>query len=349
MIAKVGRSTSIKATIEYLENNSGRVDWKEAHHLASTDKEFVIRQMRDTASMSRTQDPVYHYSISWDPDDHPDKEQMIETARRTLADLGLKDHQALIVAHNDHVYKHVHVLANRVHPETGIAWDRWMDYKKLETSLRSLERELGWKEVPGHHIQLEGQQKPKYGQTLNRLEAEQVKRGQQPFFVHVREHAMEDFRQAGSWKELHQRLAEKGLTIQRGSRGTGGKVTDGFEYANLSKIHRSFSMKNLEARFGRFQSLDQIHQSKNLSKAQKTFVGFEKAFRLNQSSKAQAFKNSLQLMMKSMKTISQIKQMTKSLLQVSTPSNPAFKAVEMMAKPIIKHLKQTIRTHEIER
>src|SRR5690625_6826437 len=88
--------------------------------------------MRDTASMSRTQDPVYHYSISWDPDDHPDKEQMIETARRTLADLGLKDHQALIVAHNDHVYKHVHVLANRVHPETGIAWDRWMDYKKLE-------------------------------------------------------------------------------------------------------------------------------------------------------------------------------------------------------------------------
>src|SRR5690625_7387072 len=99
---------------------------------------------------------------------------------------------------------------------------------------------------------------------------------------------MDEFRQAGCWKELHQRWAEKGLTIQRGSRSTGGKVTDGFEYANLSKIHRSFSMKNLEARFGRFQSLDQIHQSKNLSKAQKTFVGFEKAFRLNQSSKAQA-------------------------------------------------------------
>src|SRR5690625_3214052 len=86
-----------------------------------------------------------------------------------------------------------------------------MDYKKLETSLRSLEREFGWKEVPGHHIQLEGQQKPKYGQTLNRLEAEQVKRGQQPFFVHVREHAMEDFRQAGSWKELHNDWPKRGL------------------------------------------------------------------------------------------------------------------------------------------
>src|SRR5690625_7222623 len=99
---------------------------------------------------------------------------MIETVRRYLAYFGLKVHQALIVAHNDHVYKHVHVLANRVHPETGIAWDRWMDYKKLETSLRSLERELGWKEVPGHHIQLEGQQKPKYGKPLTRLEADQA-------------------------------------------------------------------------------------------------------------------------------------------------------------------------------
>ena len=160
---------------------------------------------------------------------------------------------------------------------------------------------------------------------------------------------MEDFRQADSWKELHQKLAEKGLTIQRGSRGTGGKITDGFEYANLSKIHRSFSMKNLEARFGRFQSLDQILQSKNLSNAQKRFIGFEKALRLNQGPRAQALKNSLQMMMKSMKTIGQVKQMTKSLLQVSTPSNPAFKAIQMMAKPIIKHLKQTIRTHEIER
>src|SRR5690625_7484517 len=99
--------------------------------------------MIDTASMSRTQDPVYHYSISWDPDDHPDKEQMIETARRTLADLGLKDHQALIVAHNDHVYKHVHVLANRVNTETGIAWTRVKDYKQWDTSMRSIDSEQG--------------------------------------------------------------------------------------------------------------------------------------------------------------------------------------------------------------
>jgi len=108
-------------------------------------------------------------------------------------------------------------------------------------------------------------------------------------------------------------------------------------------------MKNLEARFGRFQSLDQILQSKNLTKAQKTFIGFEKAFRLNQGYRAQALKNSLHMMMKSMKTMGQVKQMTNNLLQVSTPSNPAFKAVQMMAKPIIKHLKQTMKTQELER
>lgn len=349
MIGKVGSSTNIKATIDYLENSTERVSWKEPYNLASPDKQFVVNQMRDTASMSRTNDPVYHYSISWDPADQPTREQMIDSAKQTLRDLGMEDHQALFVAHSDHNYKHVHILANRVHPETGVAWDRWMDYKKLEKSLRGLEREFGWKEVPGHHYQLEGQQKPEYGQTLNRLEAEQVKRGQQPFFIHVRENAMQNFREAGTWKELHQRLAEKGLTIQKGSRGTGGKITDGYEYTNLSKVHRSFSMKQLETRFGRFQSLDQILQSKKLTNPQKTFIQFEKAFRLNQPSKAQEFKNSFYLMMKSMKSIKQIKKLTKSLSQVSTPSNPAFKIVQTMAKPIVNQIKQTIRNQEMER
>lgn len=290
MIAKVGSSTSIVGTAHYLEHNADRVEWKEAHNLASQDTTFVINQMKQTANDSKTNQPIYHYSLSWDDRDNPTKKQMLTSAKQTLRDLGMSEHQALIVAHNDHDYKHVHVMVNRVHPVSSNAWNRWMDYQTLEKSLRSLERSYGWREVPGHHGRLNDQAKPKYGQTLNRADARQVNDGRSPFFMVVRRHATSDFREATSWETLQQNLAAKGLTIQRGSRGTGGKITDGHEYANLSKIHRDFSMNKLEKRLGPFHSLDHIRQHKYPSQAISQFSGLDKTIRLNQPAKTNTFK-----------------------------------------------------------
>ena len=340
MIAKVGSSTSVSATINYLENDEDRVAWKEPFNLASDDREFVKNEMQQVAKMSKTDEPIYHYSISWDETDNPTREQMMEAATQTLDDLGLSDHQALIVAHNDHDYKHLHVMVNRVHPVKGTAWDRWMDYKKLEKSLRSLERSYGWKEVPGHHHQLEGQQKPEYGQSLNRFEAEQVKRGEVPLYMLIRENAEDAFRKSESWEELHHRLAEQGLTIERGSRGTGGKITDGFEYVNLSKVQRAFSMGQLEKRFGPFISLDELRQVQNLFGLQKEFAQFERAYRKGKSQKASMLKKGLKKSLKALGTAKKVHHTLNSLLSVSTPVNPAFKTVKIMGKTIINQLKQ---------
>lgn len=340
MIAKVGSSTSIQGTLGYLENDPGRVEWKQAHNLASDDRQFVATQMQRTAGMSRTEQPVYHYSVSWDVSDHPTKEQMLRVARQTLQDLGLGEHQALFVAHNDHAYRHLHVMANRVHPVSGKAWDRWMDYRKLEQSLRPLERAFGWKEVPGHHHRLNGQLKPRFGQTLNRTEAAQVKAGETPFFMIVRNRAEEDFRAAGSWGELHQRLAEHGLTIQRGSRGTGGKITNGYEYANLSKVHRDFSMGRLERRLGNFQSLEQLRAGKGLSDVQKTYAQFEQAVRLNKRARASTLKKGIGKTLRGLSTAKQVHRALHSLLAVTTPANPAFRAVQAMGKTMIRQLQQ---------
>ncbi|NGP87570.1 relaxase/mobilization nuclease domain-containing protein [Fodinibius halophilus] len=340
MIAKVGSSTSIQKTSAYLENDPDRVAWKEVRNLADDDPEFVQDQMGKVAKRSKTDEPIYHYSISWDESDNPTREHMVEAATKTLEDLGLADHQALIVAHNDHDYKHLHVMVNRVHPVKGTAWDRWMDYKKLEKSLRSLERSYEWKEVPGHHHQLEGQQKPEYGQSLNRLEAAQVKQGEMPLYMLIRENAEQVFRESNSWQELHHRLAEQGLTIERGSRGTGGKLTDGYEYANLSKVHRDFSMGRLEKRLGPFKSLEEFQRGKQLSSIQKDFVQFEKAFRKGKSKKASILKKGLQKSLKALGTAKKVHNTLNSLLSVSTPINPAFKAVNMMGKTIINQIKQ---------
>ena len=49
---------------------------------------------------------------------------MREAARDFLIRMGFDAHQALLVAHNDTAHKHVHIILNTIHPETGMTLDR---------------------------------------------------------------------------------------------------------------------------------------------------------------------------------------------------------------------------------
>ncbi|MGH1482973.1 MAG: relaxase/mobilization nuclease domain-containing protein [Geminicoccales bacterium] len=53
------------------------------------------------ATGRKLEKPVYVYSLSWHPDEQPDKATMVEAARESLEALGVEDRQALIVCHND--------------------------------------------------------------------------------------------------------------------------------------------------------------------------------------------------------------------------------------------------------
>lgn len=72
---------------------------------------------------------------------------MGRVADRLIEALGLGEHQVLIVAHRDRDHPHVHLLVNRVHPETGTAWDRWQDRRAIQQVLREEERVMGLRTV----------------------------------------------------------------------------------------------------------------------------------------------------------------------------------------------------------
>jgi hypothetical protein len=110
---------------------------------------------------------VYHLSVSFDWGDPVDRVTITRVADRVLSDLGLDRHQALIVAHRNKQHPHIHLMINRVHPDTLRAWDSRHDYTRVEQSLRSQERDLGLREVPGHHSQLDGQEPPDRSSALS--------------------------------------------------------------------------------------------------------------------------------------------------------------------------------------
>jgi MobA/VirD2-like, nuclease domain len=163
MVPKVAaRGTSFKgAGLYYLHDKdaltSKRVAFTHTENLATDDPDLALKMMAHTAmrqneikaaaGASRTGRklayPVYTYSLSWAPDEEPTQEQMIEAAHETLKALGLDGHEVLMVSHNDEPHPHIHLIVNRVHPETGKAATLSNDHLTLSRWAEDYEKRHG--------------------------------------------------------------------------------------------------------------------------------------------------------------------------------------------------------------
>ena len=131
-----------------------RVEWTETRNLATSEGERAGRIMAATAEASpelkrlagvaatgrKLEKPVCHYSLSWAKDETPDRQEMRRAAQESLKALGMERHQALVVSHRDG-QPHVHVIANRVDPESGKA--AGLNRSKLKLSKWAEEYERG--------------------------------------------------------------------------------------------------------------------------------------------------------------------------------------------------------------
>ncbi|MEQ1615296.1 MAG: relaxase/mobilization nuclease domain-containing protein [Hyphomicrobiaceae bacterium] len=88
-------------------------------------------------------EPVKTISLSWHPSETPTPEQMIEAADGFLAKMGWSEHQAVFVGHNDTAHSHIHIILNRVHPETGLVLDDYKDRKRSQEWALEYEKEHG--------------------------------------------------------------------------------------------------------------------------------------------------------------------------------------------------------------
>lgn len=92
-------------------------DLKRAHYRANNPDDPECRNMHKAGR--KTKASVYHYSLAWHPSESPSQEHMIAAARASLAEIGLSEHECLMVAHNDEAHPHIHLIVNKIHPVTG--------------------------------------------------------------------------------------------------------------------------------------------------------------------------------------------------------------------------------------
>jgi len=163
MIPRIaGGGRSFKGAYAYFGHDKqqatkNRVEWTHTENMLTDDPDKAWKVMAYTvyeqarlkeasgqkATGRKLQKPVFSYSLAWHPEQNPDKEHMLETARKSVAVLGFTEHEMLIVAHRDEPQRHVHVIVNRVHPITGIAADLTNSKQKLSDFAHAYEVEDG--------------------------------------------------------------------------------------------------------------------------------------------------------------------------------------------------------------
>lgn len=259
MIAKVFRGSGFAGLQGYLlrgtnGRDADRVLWTATRNLASDDPERAAPVMRATAEQSaRVEKPVWHLTLAAEPGAQLDREGWERVADRVLKDLGLDEHQVLIVAHGDTKHPHIHLLVNRVHPESCRAWSTSHDYRRLEKALRNIEREFHLREVPGNLYRFEPAREPDRSESRTSGEVREARRtGEVTWGDRARANLRSEFRDARSWADLRGRLEEQGYRLE--SRGRGLVVTDGERSIKASRIARSASAHRLAERFGQSYS-----------------------------------------------------------------------------------------------
>lgn len=234
---------------------------------------IAVKEMMIVAAMNPlVKDPVYHYVLSWHPSEKPEKNQWQDSVKTTLDALGFKGHQACSVPHDDTAAFHVHVMVNRVHPDTYRAHAPEWSHYSLDEACRILEKRFGWSEARGLYrwdvkldkpVKTEKELLAKW--RFEREEEGKTATGKPAKMEHYSDReSLESYckgepakalralirePEAATWDGIHGILMEHGLRLNAGEKG-GFTVSneDQIIHVKASKVFRDlFSGKEMQA------------------------------------------------------------------------------------------------------
>ena len=230
-----------------------RVAWIATQNLATQDPELAAKIMAATAALSkRCTHACLHTIIAWHPDEQPTPEAMQEIAFKTLSLAGLAGHQALAMGHGDKAHPHLHLMINRVHPETGRAWSDSHSHRRFDAIMRELSEEYGFRYVPAHSFNADLTddlpKKPNSGATYAARRGAGTNRNQwsrrQARLFSGR--ISERLDAASTWDDLTQLFAGEGLALE--VKGKGYVVGNATSYVKLSSLRLQRTAKGFQKR-----------------------------------------------------------------------------------------------------
>ena len=225
----------------YMAGNLEALDRREDAELALS----VIKLVQE-GNVRTKRDKTYHAVISFHPNDRKLADSELEdVVRRTVAAVGLQEHQYIAVRHSDQEHEHVHIAVNKIHPVTLKIHHPFRDIPLFKVLAGELEKELGLHQVDRSVTRIDSDRSRDYESA----------RGVQSFSRWARSRIGEkiDLDGVDNWNDLHARLAVHGVRVVK--RGNGLAVVDatrGDLACKASSLGRHWSKQRLCERFGDF-------------------------------------------------------------------------------------------------
>ena len=228
----------------------------------------------------RSKDTINHYVLSWREGEHPTAKQVEQSVDVLLEKLGLSEHQVVYGIHGDTDNIHLHIAINRVHPDTlkVIKPNKGFDKESVHQAIAVIEHLQGWqREKNGRYHVLENGalsrehiNPNKQSRIPDHIKGMEIVTGEKSALRIAIENGADILKDANSWQELHQKLANVGMRYER--KGSGAMVYVGDIGVKSSDVYRPASLPKLQKKLGPYEP----PQSENENDRRKYFTHIAK-------------------------------------------------------------------------
>lgn len=209
----------------------------------------------------KSKDPVTHYMLSWQEGEQPTPAQVEEAVTIFLDELGLQDHQAIYGLHDDTDNMHVHLMVNRVHPDTlrVVKPNKGFDIEAAHKAVARIEKAQGWEREQNGRYQVQedgtvtkAQRDPDKPKQPDQPKRDQEHRTGEKSAERIGiEDAAPIIKRAQTWQQLHRELAAVGIQYER--TGSGAVLKVGDVIVKASSADRGASLGQLQKRLGAYE------------------------------------------------------------------------------------------------
>ncbi|WP_434717208.1 relaxase/mobilization nuclease domain-containing protein (plasmid) [Paraburkholderia sp. A2RO-4L] len=216
----------------------------------------------------RSADTISHYVLSWQEGEHPTPEQTEEAVSLFMGELGLEGHQVIYALHADTANIHLHLVVNRVHPDSlkVIKPNRGFDIEAVHRAVAVIENRQGWRREQNGRYQVlaEGKVRRTRSDPDRRRQSDQPRRdmerrtGEKSAERIAIEEAAPIILRATSWQDLHQQLAAVGMRYEK--TGSGATLFVGDIGVKASRADRSAGLIQLQKRLGAYEPSSELQQ-----------------------------------------------------------------------------------------
>lgn len=258
------KASRIGSLLDYI-SAKGRDGVQKAEYVATSGSFYATSFQAWRAEMmavalesKRSKDPVDHWLLSWKEGEQPTMKQCDQAVEILKGHLGMTpEYLAVYALHRNTENYHLHVVVNRVEPNTFRVADKGWCIDKAHMAVAEIVHVQGWEpEVRARYVadgvgNTSHVERNRTRQPSSKARDHENATGEKSCERIAIEKASPILSNANSWKQAHQELAASGMCYEL--KGSGAVLWVNDQPVKASVIGREFSKKHLEERWGSFE------------------------------------------------------------------------------------------------